>query len=395
MDSNLLNKKKTPVALINFWKKYHKKKILILGLGKEGMDSFRFFRKIFPDKILGVGDKSSFNELSGKAQAIIKSDAKNRKHLGKNYLKAIRDYDVVVKSPGIPICFPEIKMGFREKKITSGTEIFFDNCPGKIIGITGTKGKSTTASLIYQILQKKGLNAHLVGNIGNPALPFLFNTPKNNIYVYELSSHQLYKLKKSPQIAVFLDIYPDHLDYYKDFKEYVEAKANILLNQTKNDYLIYNSSDARIEKLVKKSPAKKIEFDKYPLENEFKNSKFFLKRRLNSQNIKAAISVAKLFKIPKTIINKSIKEFKPLSHRLEFVGEFKGIRFYDDSVSSIPNSAIHGIRTLGNDVQTLILGGYDKRVDFENLAKEIIKNKIRNLILFPSTGKKIWEEIQK
>ncbi|MDI6591421.1 MAG: UDP-N-acetylmuramoyl-L-alanine--D-glutamate ligase [Patescibacteria group bacterium] len=372
------------------------KKILILGLGKEGMDNFKFLRRIFSKKVLGVADRLEFKKLDEKVKKIIFAVSCDRRkisiklHLGENYLKALKDYEVIIKSPGI---LPKVIAPFVTKKqrITSQTEIFFENCPGKIVGITGTKGKSTTASLIYQILKKGGIKAHLVGNIGKPVLNLLFSATPKDVYVYELSSHQLYNLKKSPQIAVFLNIYPEHLDYYKNFKEYIKAKTNIFRWQTKKDYLIYNSQDQIIKEVVKKSKAKKIpikldgiKIEDIPLKGEF-----------NLQNVAAAIEVAKIFGISDEKITKAIRNFKPLPHRLELVGTFKGITFYNDALSTIPETTIFALEALGKRAQTIILGGYDRKINFKKLVKYILKNKnIKNLILFPTTGEKIWRVLK-
>jgi len=364
------------------------RKVLILGLGKEGMNTFKFLRKIFPEKVLGVEDRQEISNFKFQISNLLKKDKKVRLHLGPNYLKAIKNYDVIIKSPGVP---PKIIAPFitEKQRVTSQTEIFFENCPGKIIGVTGTKGKSTTTSLIYKIL-KEELKVHpvkfasqifnrvnLVGNIGKPVLNFLFSATKKDIYVYELSSHQLFNLKKSPHVAVFLNIYPEHLDYYKSFKEYISAKANITRYQNSEDYLIFNSGDRIINEIAKKSKAKKIPF----------KGKFY------SQNIAAAIEVGKIFGIPLKKIKKAIKNFKPLPHRLEYVGILKGIRFYNDSLSTIPETTIAALDNLGNDVQTIFLGGFDRGLSFKNLAKRILKSKIKNIILFPTTGEKIWKEI--
>ena len=364
------------------------KRILILGFGREGVDSFKFLRKLFPKKILGVADRnkkiknpykaepSGFRQKS-KIKNLIRNDKKIKWHLGENYLQAIKNYDMVIKSPGIPIYFPEIKKAYQKGKITSQTEIFFDNCPGKIVGVTGTKGKSTTASLIYQILKTAGLKTHLVGNIGKPVLNLLFSATPNDIYVYELSSHQLFNLKKSPHIAVLLNIYPEHLDYYKNFNEYALAKANITKYQTKDDYLIFNTQDKLIKKFAKKSKAKKN-----PIKGKFYDL-----------NIAAAKVAGKIFGIPEKTIEKAIKKFKPLPHRLEYVGEFRGIKFYNDALSTIPETTILALDYLGNKVQTIFLGGFDRGISFKKLAKRILKSKIKNLILFPTTGEKIWRAI--
>lgn len=351
------------------------KKILILGFGREGIDTFKFLRKIFPKKILGVADRLCLTKLSNQVRKIIQKDKYVKCYLGKDYLKALKNYDVIIKSPGIP--FKMLTSDVNSQKIISQTKIFFENCPGKIVGVTGTKGKSTTASLIYQILKTAGLKAHLVGNIGKPVLNLLFSATPNDIYVYELSSHQLFNLKKSPHIAVLLNIYPEHLDYYKNFNEYALAKANITKYQTKDDYLIFNTQDKLIKKFAKKSKAKKI-----PIKGKFYDL-----------NIAAAKVVGKIFGIPEKTIERAIEKFKPLPHRLEYVGEFRGIKFYNDALSTIPETTILALDYLGNKVQTIFLGGFDRGISFKKLAKRILKSKIKNLILFPTTGEKIWRAI--
>lgn len=344
------------------------KKILILGLAREGLDSLKFLRKLFPDKVFGLADQDIQKKIK---------DKRTKLHLGKKYLKAIKDYDIVVKSPGIPIHLPAVEKAFKKGKIVSQTEIFLENCPGTIIGVTGTKGKSTTSSLIYRILKDNKFKAYLLGNIGEPVLSYLRKAKKEDIFVYELSCHQLYNLKKSPQIAVILNIYPEHLDYYKDFQEYIKAKENISKWQKENDYLIYNSQNKIVKAIAKRSKAKKISF----------RGKYY------NQNIEAAKRVAKIFKIPERKISQSIKNFKPLPHRLEFVGVFKGVTFYNDSLSTIPQTTIEALDFLGRDVQTLIVGGFDRGLDLKELAERISKSRVKNLILFPETGKRIWNGI--
>ncbi|MFH1462423.1 MAG: UDP-N-acetylmuramoyl-L-alanine--D-glutamate ligase [bacterium] len=345
------------------------KRILILGFGKEGQDTFLFLRKLFPKKVIGIADKKQFS--------ISNSQFSNVKwHLGKDYLGVLKDYDVIIKSPGIP--FKNLAKTVLER-ITTPTDIFFDNCPGKIVGITGTKGKSTTSSMIYQILKRGGLKVHLIGNIGKPVLNLLFSASPKDIYVYELSSHQLYNLKKSPHIAVFLNIYPEHLDYYRNFEEYIKAKANITSYQTKDNFLVFNSQDKLVKEIAKKSKAKKI-----PIQGEY-----------YSLNKAAAKAVGEIFKIPSKTILKAIKEFKYLPHRLESVGIFKGIIFYNDALATIPEATIAALEALGNKVETIMLGGFDRNIDFKKLAERVLKSKIKNVILFPTTGEKIWQEILK
>jgi len=347
---------------------FKNKKVVILGFGREGQDTFKFLRKLFPTKRIGVADvRYKIQDTRYKIQNI-------RWHLGKNYLKALKNYDVIIKSPGIPFkILPKSALG----KIITQTDIFFDNCKGRIIGITGTKGKSTTASMIYQVLKAGGIKVHLVGNIGKPVLSSLLKAKAEDVFVYELSSHQLYNLKKSPQIAVFLNIYPEHLDYYKNFKEYTNAKANISRYQTPNNYLVYNSRDKIIKEIARKSPAKKIP----------------IKGKYYELNKEASRAVGRIFKIPAQTIERTIKNFKYLPHRLELVGTFKGITFYNDALATIPEATIAAINALGDRAETIILGGFDRNIDFKKLAERVLQSKIKNIIFFPTTGEKIWKSI--
>ncbi len=343
------------------------KKILLLGFGREGKDTLAFLRKKFPSKIVGIADQK----------------------LNKNYLKALKDYDVIIKSPGIS---PRLIASFITKKqiVTSQTEIFFDECPGTIIGVTGTKGKSTTASLCYAVLKHAGKKVHLIGNIGEPVLQFLDKATPEDIFVYELSSFQLTNFKKSPHIAVFLNLYPEHLNYYGGkFKDYANAKANITKHQTVTDFLIYNSKDKAVAKIAKQSKAQKIPF------TESLSSTFVA-------STEPARLVGKLFGISEKKIQSAIKKFKPLPHRLERVGppngearEYKGISFYNDSLATIPEATMRAIDLLGPKLHTLIAGGFDRGISYEKLGKKIEQSSIKTLVLFPTTGEKILRSMSR
>ncbi|MFA5228413.1 MAG: UDP-N-acetylmuramoyl-L-alanine--D-glutamate ligase [Candidatus Paceibacterota bacterium] len=347
------------------------KKVLILGIGREGLDTLNYLKRVFPKKKFGIADQKE--ELDKKTKNSVKG---MDLFLGEDYLKSINDFDVIIKSPGIPF--------FKHKdKLTSQAELFFDNCPGKIIGVTGTKGKSTVASLIHLIVK----DSYLVGNIEIPSLSFLLKAKKDDVFVYELSSHQLMDLKKSPQIAVFLNIYPEHLDYYKNFEEYFSAKKNIYKYQNQNDYLIFNSQ------IEPKTKANKIKIDVQDFISFLKDNQHFLEIT-HIDNLIAVLNVAKLLNVPEKEVIKALNKYKRLPHRLEFVGEMKGIRFYDDSIATIPEAVIYALDSLGDDVETIIIGGQDRGIKYDKLVKRIKKSSIKNIIVFPDSGEKIVKNIR-
>ena len=352
------------------------KKILILGFAREGRDTLRFLRKHFANKVFGIADqKESLKNLPKKGVKL---------HLGKDYLKAIKLYDVVVKSPGIPLRM--VKHLLKEsQRLTSETDIFFSECQGTIVGITGTKGKSTTASLVYAMLKRGGKRVKLVGNIGAPALQFLLKQTPEDIFVYELSSFQLEHLNKSPHIAVFLNLYPEHINHHSNFTAYKKAKANITLYQTSTDFLIFNAKDKEVAGIAKRSKAQKIPFIRKPVSM---NAPFLAATE-------PAILVGKLLSIQDGKIQKAIRDFQPLSHRLEQVGRFKGINFVNDSLATIPEATILALDALGNNVATLIAGGFDRGVSVAKLARRIEQSKIKTLILFPTTGETIFKSLKK
>jgi UDP-N-acetylmuramoylalanine--D-glutamate ligase len=317
--------------------------------------------------------------------------------LGPKYLQALGDYEVIIKTPGIPNS--TLKSFLRRgSRVTTQTEIFFANFPGRIIGVTGTKGKGTTASLIFDILKAAGFDAKLVGNIGQPVFRLLLGAKPNQVFVYELSSHQLQNLTYSPYIAVFLNLFPDHLEYYKSFQGYQKAKENITIHQGSKDFLIYNSDDKIVRQIAQKSLAQKIAFNKETTNQVLKIVQLrdiLLRGDFNLMNIAAAYLVTKTLGVGELFIKKGIRSFKPLPHRLEFAGRYRGIEFYDDSMATVPQTTEVDIKALGSKLATIILGGSSKgEIDFSSLAKKVAKSYIKTVILFPDTGQAIWRAIE-
>ncbi len=380
-----------------------KEKLLVLGFGKEGKDTYSYLKKHFPDKKIIIADKKELKDFNLEDQRVLKQE---KSFLGEKYLEALDESTVVFKTAGIPLGKIKSLVG-KEQTITSQDKFFIENCPGKIIGITGTKGKGTTASIVYSILKKSRENVFLVGNIGEPRLKYLDRAEEKSIFVYELSARQLQLLDTGVDIAVFLNFYPAHLDYYKSLEEYKKAKEKIITNQKQESYLIYNHDQKVIRQMAEKSKAKKITFSlkekkDLSLKNGWlcfqdkkiiKEEKIPLKGRFNLSNTLAAIGVAEVLKIKKEKIEKGIIDFTPLPHRLEFVGQFKQIDFYNDSLATLPEPVILALETIKN-TQTIILGGYEAGQDFNQLARKIAASNVENIILFPPTGKRIKEKIK-
>lgn len=361
--------------------------ILVLGAGKEGRSVLRFLLKNFPDKKIDLADKNKVIDLP---QNIGKT------FFGADNLNSLGNYDLIIKSPGIPY-FAEIKSAKEEGRVISSTALFLQNCQGKVIGVTGTKGKSTTSSLIYEVLKNGGLKTYLIGNIGTPALDYLEKDSKDTVFVYELSSFQLEDLNVSPHMAVITNIYPEHLDHHGRFSVYIEAKKNITRFQNKTDFLIYNEDNPEVNFIAKESQAQKLPYSKQSKETVRRlidKDALPLLGDFNILNMMPAIVIGKLFEIPDKKIEEAILNFKPLPHRLEYVGEFLGIRFYNDSLSTIPQATAAALSALGKNVETLITGGFDRGIDYSLLGPAIISSGVKNLILFPSTGERIWEAVE-
>ena len=220
-----------------------KQSILILGFGTEGQATYEFLRRRWPSKPIGIADRRSIAELPADLAERIRNDRAAMLNFGEHYLEALKSspVDVIIKTPGIPATIDAIAAARDSgSKLTSHSQIFLSNYPReRVIGVTGTKGKSTTSSLIHHILECAGIPAELVGNIGLPPLARIDSVSTDTYFVHEFSSHQLAEIETSPHIAVILNIVPEHLDYYASFEEYVAAKENITKFQTPDDFLVF------------------------------------------------------------------------------------------------------------------------------------------------------------
>ncbi len=345
------------------------KKILLLGYGREGKSSYNFIK----NNVRASIDISDMKDIELPEGSVF--------YKGDEYLKHIDEYDLIIKSPGVVL--PD-EVPFD--KVTSMTEIFLNAYRNQVIGITGTKGKSTTSSLIYHILSTLGKDTILLGNIGKPAFDFIDDITENTIIVYELSCHQLERIKVSPHIGVLLNVYEEHLDHYHEMVRYVQTKKNIYTFQKENDYLIYGD----IDKYVSKEEIDKIVSQKYDfLHDDLGINENSIKTNLigehNLRNIKAAITVCRLLGLKDEDILKAIESFKPLEHRLEPVGVYHDIMFYNDSIATAAESVMNAVKSLKR-VNTLILGGMDRGLNYEELVKFLVDSDVENIILLPGTN---------
>jgi UDP-N-acetylmuramoylalanine--D-glutamate ligase len=390
------------------------KKVIILGLGREGISTYRYLRSKYPKNKLTVADKNSVDELDQFFVQQIMSDRNVELITGPHYLDRVCDFDLIFKTPGMSHTLPEIIKAIKKGSVVySNTALFFNEFNGIIIGITGTKGKSTTTRLIFDVISNGGLKTKLMGNIGIPPLSTLEELSQDTIVVMELSSHQLYDLRQSPHISVLQGIFPEHLDYYDSFDEYVNAKANIARFQKESDYLIYNKDNTIASSISNESKAKKFSFglggedlncyleadwlifkgDKSS-EKLIQSSEIKLIGKFNILNVMPAVIIGKLFSIPSKKIRQAIINFVPLEHRLELVATSKNnVVFINDSLATTPESTINAIDSYPGREIILITGGYDRQLNFQSLAHKIIDSKVRVLILFPSTGARIKQEI--
>ncbi len=370
------------------------KSILILGFGTEGQATYEFLRRTWPRKPLSIADQRRLDEFPPETARRLRADPAVTLDFGPGYLESLASdkCDVIIKTPGIPASLHAIVKARQSGRIlTSHSQIFLSNYPHeKIIGVTGTKGKSTTTSLIYHMLKREGLPAELVGNIGQPALARLAEADAGSYFVHEFSSHQLVEIESSPHIAVLLNIVPEHLDYYSSFAEYVVAKENITRFQDSADFLIFNPDYPIPHAIAQRTKATLKPFNTKDA-NVFREIP--LAGKFNLENVMAAVTAASLCGVKLEAIRAAIKEFRPLPHRLEPVGTYNGVTFYDDSIATVPDATLAALDALGPDVQTLILGGHERNLDFTEFGARLPGN-IKSVILFPPTGERIWKAIQ-
>jgi len=357
------------------------KKVVLMGLGNykdgSGISAALFFAR--NNAKLLITDLQSKKELAPQIKKLKKFP--NIKYiLGRHREDDFKNADYIFKNPSVPKDSPYLKIARQNKiPVINDWTIFFEERPGNLlIGITGSKGKSTTTALIYQLLKIAKKDVVLCGNIGKSPLAVLQKIKKDTIIVAELSSWLLQEfksIKHSPRISVITNLMPEHLDKYKNIREYYGDKENIFRFQRPNDYLILNKNDKKLKSMARKAKSRIIWYDGEP-----KNAGF---------------AIAKILKISKKIANKAAQNFKGLSGRLELIREKNGVKYYNDTTATMPDATIYALHSLKKYKGRIILiaGGVDKKLDYKNLAR-LIKKSVKALVLLEGTASdKILKEM--
>ena len=366
--------------LDSIFKRLRGKRILIAGFGREGQSTLRFLQKFLPNAEIGIADKneSAFKSIDKQSYTI---------YCGDDYLKNASDYDIVIKTPGISVKDIDIDKDL----ISSQTDLFIEAFHSQVIGVTGTKGKSTTSSLIYHLLKESGKDVILAGNIGIPVFDCVQNINRRTIIVYELSAHQLQFINKSPHVGILLNVFEEHLDHFGTFEKYKEAKINVLRYMGDNDVAIVNNRLCFESLILDK---KYVDFENYNFEDyNIKWDYIPILGEHNKMNVKAALCACYAFGLTIDELIPHLYTFKPLEHRQEYVGTFNGVKFYNDSISTIPQATIAALNTIKN-VNFLLLGGFDRGIDYEPLAEFLKYNELSYILITGDAGRSIKKQLQ-
>ncbi len=403
---------------------YRGKKIVIMGLGGyrdgSGIMAALYFSKAGAREVL-VTDLKPAAELKAQLKRL-KGRRNVKLVLGRHRFSDFRSADVVFQNPSVPDTSSYLTEARKRRiPIINDWNIFLENENNFLIGITGTRGKSTTSALISEIFRAAGKNAVLCGNIGVSPLKYLGKLKKEDVVVAELSSWLLRGFrtaKKSPQIAVLTNLLVDHQDKYPGLEAYYRDKENIFLFQNAGDFLVANRGNAEVRKRVEKAPARLIWFSLRPIGKldgaYLKEGKLYFqfrgKRELitpasalrikgesNLENALAAVAAAKAYGLPTGAVRKALRQFTGLSGRLEFLGKSDGVEFYNDTTATTPDAAIAALSAFSDKSGRIILlaGGYDKRLEFSKMAALVKKCAKETILLRGSATDKIKRELKK
>ena len=391
------------MTIQEFKKSVKGKRIAVIGMGVSNLPLVKMLAE--SGAFVTVHDKrdaaalDDFEELSKMGVSFV---------LGDGYLDKIGDgTEYVFKTPGVRYDVRAIaKAAENGAVVSSEMELFFEVCPSKIIAVTGSDGKTTTTSLIHEMLKKGGYTCHLGGNIGHPLVADVENIKPDDIAVVELSSFQLHTMKKSADIAVVTNVTPNHLDWHKDFDEYVEAKKAVFKYQSggravfnfDNDITrgfgedvenaVYFSSKSFLDNGYCLKDGKIVKASDGAVEREILDiDTIYIPGMHNVENYMAAIAAVDGL-VPDDVVRRTAVEFKGVPHRIEFVREFDNVKYYNDSIASSPARTTAGLKSFGGKKVVLIAGGYDKKIPFDSFG-EIVNECVKKLVLVGVTSDKI------
>ena len=389
--------------LMEFKENIRGKKVAVLGIGVSHIPLIKY--------LAGMGvevtafDKSDEGKLKEVFDEFNGLDIKYS--LGADYLKNLKGFDVVFKTPGMRFDLPEIlEEKNRWAKITSEMEVFFELCPAQIFAVTGSDGKTTTTTLIYNMLKEQGYNCWLGGNIGTPLLNRIDDIKDTDKVVLELSSFQLHTMTLSPKVAVVTNLAPNHLDMHKSMEEYVQAKKNIFLHQSPEDKVILNFDNNITREFSKEAKGNVVYFSRVNSIDRGATLKGDMLVYIDGNGVREIVNIhdivipgvhnienylaataAVIDYVDVDVIRKVATTFKGVEHRIELVRELDGIKFYNDSIASSPSRTIAGLISFKQKV-ILIAGGYDKKIPYDVMG-EVIANKVKCLVLIGQTAPKI------
>ncbi len=386
---------------IDYFESIKDKKVAVVGIGVSNTPLIKM--------LVGYGVKvSAFDKNPNKIDLIDELNSLGvETFFGSDYLEHF-DHDIIFKSPGIRDDIPQFKQAKEQGTIiTSEMEVFLKLCPCEIFAVTGSDGKTTTTTLIYELMKTQGYNCHLGGNIGKPLLPEIANIKENDKVVLELSSFQLMTINKSPHISVITNLSPNHLDWHTGMDEYLESKKNIFKYQNNNDILVTNADNDITKQLYQEAPGMVRQFSR--LDNKFdlciKNDSIYYGEKHivdmvdillpglhNVENYMAAIG-AVIDYVDIETIRQVASTFSKIPHRIEFVRELNGVKYYNDSIASSPSRSIAGLKSFNQKV-ILIAGGYDKNLEYDVLGP-VICEKVKKLVLVGKTSDKIKASVEK
>ena len=395
--------------LEEFNKYLNKRKVAIIGLGVSNIPLLDYLHEnnarvtVFDDKEMEQIPKDVMDKVTKYSFTF---------SFGKNSLSKLVGFDLIFRSPSCLPTNPALSAeSDRGAIVTSEIEMLMKMCPCKIIGVTGSDGKTTTTSLIASILKRAGYKCYLGGNIGVPLFTKLNEITPEDIVVLELSSFQLMGMDISPEIAVITNITPNHLNIHKDYQEYIDAKKNIFKFQSQEGILITNFDNEVTREISKEANGRVIYFsskkkldDGYIVDGDvIKECDDKLRKHIinvkdaklrgvhNFENICTAIAATRTL-VDIDVAVEAVKQFESVEHRIEFVREIFGVKWYNDSSSSSPTRTISGLNAFDEDI-VLIAGGYDKKLDYKPLAKPIVE-KVKTLILLGQTSVKIFDAVK-